>query len=213
MEWNLLTCQNLALIDREIENHRFSPAEYEIIRRIVYASCDCEYQSLVVFAHQPLKIGAAALSARVPIIVDSSMIQAGINSALQLTFANPVYCLEEMSQPLSTSPKKAWLLNHLAKRYPEAIYVIGKNQLLLANLLELIQSKQLDPSLIIATPAGFVKKEIVNHRLRDSLVSHIRIDSCKGGVHLAIAIFNGLVDLAWIVQEKTSPTINSNEYS
>ncbi len=204
MEWNLLTCQNFAIIDREIEHNHFSPAEYEIVRRIIYSTCDCEYQSLVVFAHQPLKIGAAALSARVPIIVDTPVIQAGINSGLQLTFANPVYCLEEIYQPLSTKQKKAWLLNHLAKRYPEAIYVIGKNQVLLATLLELIYSQQLDPSLIIATPTGFVKKEIVNNRLRDSLVSHIRIDSCKGGVTVAIAIFNGLVDLAWMAEQKTT---------
>ena len=40
MEWNLLTAQNLAIIDREIELHSFSPAEYEIIRRVIYQTAD-----------------------------------------------------------------------------------------------------------------------------------------------------------------------------
>lgn len=206
MEWNLLTCQNLAIISREVEKNNFSPAEYEIVKRIIYHTSDLEYQSLVVFAHNPLKIGAAALSARVPIIVDTPMIQAGINSSLQSTFANPVYCLEEVYQPLSAKQKKAWILNNLSKHYPEAIYVIAQDQVLLATLLELIQSRELDPSLIIATPSGFVKKELINNRLRDSLVSHIRIDSSKGGVDVAIAILGGLIDLAWLGQQGTIQT-------
>ncbi len=208
MEWNLLSCQNLAIISREISQKDFSPAEYEIIRRIVYTTADFEYQSLLVFAHQPLKIGAAALSARMPIIVDTPIIQAGINASLQLTFANPVYSLQEASQPVSSQQNKTWILNNLCKRYPEAIYVIGEDQVLLATLLELIQTKSLDPSLIIFTASGFVKKELINYRLRDSMVSHIRVDGCKGGVNVAIAILSGLIDLAWIAQENTVSSIN-----
>ncbi len=201
MEWNLLTCQNLAIITREVERNKFSPAEYEIVRRIILGTSDFDYQSLVVFAYNPLKIGAAALSARVPVIVDNPMIKAGINFRLQSTFANPVYCLEELYQPLSPKQRKASILNNLSKHHPEAIYVIAQDQILLATLLELIQARELDPSLIIATPSGFVKKELINHRLRDSLVSHIRIDSSKGGVDVAIAILEGLIDLAWLAQE------------
>lgn len=203
MEWNLLSCQNLAIISREIDKSRFSPAEYEIIRRVVYTTADFEYQSLLVFAHQPLKIGAAALSARMPIIVDTPIIQAGINASLQLSFANPVYCLQELSQPSSSQQNKTWILKNLCKRYPEAIYVIGEDQVLLATLLELIQAKSFEPSLIIFTASGFVKKELVNYRLRDSFLPHIRIDDCKGGVNVAIAVLQGLIDLAWIAQEKT----------
>ncbi|WP_373480184.1 precorrin-8X methylmutase [Geminocystis sp.] len=201
MEWNLLTAQNLAIIDQEVNQGNFSPAQYEIIRRVIYASGDFEYHSLVSFENNPLLSGAAALEARVPIFVDVSMIQGGILPLLQQTFLNPVYCLEEISAPVSLRQKNSWILQTLANRYDCAIYIIGQNQGMLLSLLDLIQTQQVKPSLIIATSSGFIHKEMINHKLKYSHISHIRIDSCKGGVNLAIAIFDGLIDLAWRAKE------------
>lgn len=40
MEWHVTDAQSLAIIDSEIENHVFSPAEYEIVRRVIYSTAD-----------------------------------------------------------------------------------------------------------------------------------------------------------------------------
>ncbi|MBL1209463.1 precorrin-8X methylmutase [Geminocystis sp. GBBB08] len=197
MEWNLLTAQNLAIIDQEVSRGNFSPAEYEIIRRIIYVSGDFDYYSLISFTGNALKSGAAALSARVPILVDTPIIQTGIIPLLQTTFLNPVYCINENSTTLCFDLKNSLILPTLANRYPSAIYIIGQNQIILTSLLDLIPSQEIQPSLIITTASGFIHKEAINLKLRDSSISHIRIDSCKGGANLAIAIFNGLIDLAW----------------
>ena len=45
MEWHVTDAQSLAIIDSEIGDHVFSPAEYEIVRRVVYATADLEYKS------------------------------------------------------------------------------------------------------------------------------------------------------------------------
>ncbi|HCF26135.1 MAG TPA: precorrin-8X methylmutase, partial [Cyanobacteria bacterium UBA11049] len=50
MEWHLIDVQNLATIDREIGDRAFSPAEYEIVRRAIYATGDFEYQDLIRFS-------------------------------------------------------------------------------------------------------------------------------------------------------------------
>jgi precorrin-8X/cobalt-precorrin-8 methylmutase len=197
MKWDLLTAQNMAIIDQEVSQGKFSPAQYEIVRRMIYVSGDLDYHSLVYFTTNALSSGAAALSARVPIIVDTLAIQAGINSLLQTTFLNPVYCLEQISIPVSFEQKNSSILTTLANRYPSAIYIFGENQLLLASLLDFISLQKIQPSLIITTPAGFIHKEVINMKLKNSSLSHIRIDSCKGGVNLALAIFDGLIDLAW----------------
>jgi precorrin-8X/cobalt-precorrin-8 methylmutase len=201
MEWNVLTAQNLVIIDREIGQHSFSPAEYEIIRRVIYETADFEYKSLLKFSQKPLKIGAAALAARSVIIVDVSMVQSGIASHLEQSFANPVYCLEDILPPLPQKNKKSWVLTTLVKRYPEAIFIIGQNQIILTALLDLLETEKINPALIIATSSGFVRKEIIYNKLKNSPFPHIRVDSCKGGVGVAVTILNSLIDLAWLAYE------------
>ncbi|MGI0481067.1 precorrin-8X methylmutase [Geminocystis sp. CENA526] len=203
MEWNLLTAQNLAIIDQEIDKSRFSSAEYEIVRRVISITGDLNYSSLVNFSADVFKFAVKALNDRVPIIVDKATIQTGIFNALQHSFLNPIYSLENISLPVSLRQKKSLLLENLALRYSSAIFIIGQNSPMLIYLLDLIELYPIQPSLIIATPSGFFRKEMINNRLKESSIPHIRIDSSKGGIDVAIAIFNGLVDVAWIGKKLT----------
>jgi precorrin-8X/cobalt-precorrin-8 methylmutase len=198
MEWHVTDAESLAIIDSEIGNHVFSPAEYEIVRRVIYATADFEYQSLIHFSERALQAGAAALAARTTIVVDVPMVQVGIAQDIQNTFANPVYCsLEALTRPQKEKSRAAWGIETLAKRYPEGIFVIGQSQTALTSLVELIHAEEIQPALIIATPVGFVDGDKNKDCLQDSLVPHITINSRKGNAVVAAAIFDGLVDLAW----------------
>ena len=53
MEWHGTDAQSLAIIDHEIGAHTFSPAEYEIVRRVIYATADFEYQHLIQNLQSP----------------------------------------------------------------------------------------------------------------------------------------------------------------
>lgn len=198
MEWHVTDAQSLAIIDSEIGDHVFSPAEYEIVRRVIYATADFEYKSLIRFSERALQAGAAALAARTTIVVDVPMVQVGIAQDIQNTFANPVYCsLEALTRPQKEKTSAAWGIETLAKRYPEGIFVVGQAQTALTALVDLITSEEIQPALIIATPVGFVDVDEAKERLQDSLVPHIIIDSRKGNAVVAAAIVDGLVDLAW----------------
>lgn len=198
MEWHATDAQSLAIIDREIGDHVFSPAEYEIVRRVIYSTADFEYKSLIRFSDLALQSGAAALAARSTIVVDVPMVQVGITSNIQATFANPVYCsMEALTRPQKEKTRAAWGIETLARRYPEAIFVIGQAQTALTALVELIEAEEIRPALIIGTPAGFVDVETAKVRLADSLIPHIRVEGRKGSSVVAAAIVNGLVDLAW----------------
>ncbi|MBD2446440.1 precorrin-8X methylmutase [Nostoc sp. FACHB-152] len=198
MEWHVTDAQSLAIIDSEIGDHVFSPAEYEIVRRVVYATADFEYKSLIRFSEQALQAGAAALAARTTIVVDVPMVQVGIAYDIQNTFANPVYCsMETVTRPQKEKTMAAWGIETLAKRYPEGIFVVGQAQTALTVLVDLIETEEIRPALVIATPVGFVDVDTAKSRLQDSLVPHITIDSRKGNAVVAAAIVDGLVDLAW----------------
>ncbi|MDZ8224703.1 MULTISPECIES: precorrin-8X methylmutase [unclassified Nostoc] len=198
MEWHVTDAQSLAIIDSEIENHVFSPAEYEIVRRVIYSTADFEYKSLIRFSERALQAGAAALAARTTIVVDVPMVQVGIAYEIQNTFANPLYCsMEALTRPQKEKTRAAWGIETLAKRYPEGIFVVGQAQTALTALVDLIEAEEIRPALIIATPVGFVDVDEAKRRLQDSLVPHITIDSRKGNAVVAAAIVDGLVDLAW----------------
>jgi precorrin-8X/cobalt-precorrin-8 methylmutase len=198
MEWHVTDAQSLAIIDGEIENHVFSPAEYEIVRRVIYSTADFEYKSLIRFSERALQAGAAALAARTTIVVDVPMVQVGIAYEIQNTFANPVYCsMDALTRPQKEKTRAAWGIETLAKRYPEGIFVVGQAQTALTALVDLIEAEEIKPALIIATPVGFVNVDEAKGRLQDSLVPHITIDSRKGNAVVAAAIVDGLVDLAW----------------
>ncbi|MBW4647801.1 MAG: precorrin-8X methylmutase [Kastovskya adunca ATA6-11-RM4] len=198
MEWHATDAQSLAIIDREIGDHVFSPAEYEIVRRVIYATADFEYKSLIRFSERALQSGAAALAARSTIVVDVPMVQVGITPQIQTTFANPVYCsMEALTRPQKEKTRAAWGIQTLAKRYPEGIFVVGQAQTALAELINLIEAEEIRPALVIGTPSGFVDVDVTKDRLQDSLIPHIRIEGRKGSAVVAAAIVNGLVDLAW----------------
>lgn len=197
MEWQIADAQNLALIDREIGDYEFSPAEYEIVRRVIYATGDFEYKSLIRFSDRALPAGAAALAARSTVIVDLPTIQVGIAPHIQKTFANPVYCSADAHNWSPKDPTISWEIETLAKRYPEAIFVVSQGQAALTALLELIEAEEIRPALVIGTPAGFIDVDVAKQRLNDSNVPHIRIDGRKGSAVVATAIINGLVELAW----------------
>ncbi len=208
MEWHITDAQSLAIIDREVGHHAFSPSEYEIVRRVIYATADFEYKTLIKFSDQALQSGAAALAARSTIIVDVPMVQVGITPMLQNTFVNPVYCsMDALTRPQKEKTKAAWGIETLARRYPEGIFVIGESQTALVSLVDLIDMEEIRPALVIATPSGFVGTDLAKDRLHDSMIPHIRAEGRKGSAVVAAAIINGLVELAWQAYDQEASNV------
>lgn len=198
MEWHTTDAQSLRLIDQEIGDHRFSPAEYEIVRRAIYATADFEYKEIIRFSDHALQSGAAALAARSTVIVDVTMVQVGISNVIQRTFANPVYCsMDTVTRPQRSKARSAWGIETLSERYPEAIFIVGQSQTALLSLIELIEKEKIRPALVIGTPANFLGIDALGERFRNTSVPHIRITGRKGSVVVAVSLMNGLVDLAW----------------
>jgi len=208
MEWHVSDAQRLRVIDREIGNHMFTPSEYELVRRIIYATADFEFASLIRFSEHALTSGAAALAARTTIVVDVPMVQVGIAQPIQETFVNPVDCsMDALTRPQKGKSKTAWGIETLAQRYPEGIFIVGESQTALESLVELVEANQVRPALIIATPAGFLDVDLLKGRLQDTMVPHIRIDGKKGNPVLAVSVLNGLLHLAWQAYGKAPKAI------
>ena len=198
MEWQVNDAKRLAVIDSEIDNHLFAPAEYEIVLQVIFATAYFEYKSLIRFSETALQAGAAALSARTPIIVDMPMVKACIDDRTQDTFVNPVYCRQCAYDGLNTKVTSSILgMENLAKGYPEGVFVIGQSETALTTLVNLLEADEVKPALIIAVPPRFLVENNGKERLRNCLAPHITIDGYKGNAVVACAIFNGFLDLVW----------------
>jgi len=198
MDWHAEDARALGELDRELGDLDRPPSEYYIVRQAIFETADLEYGSLVQFSETALQSGAAALAARTTIVTDIPMVQVGIAPKLQRTFSNPVYCgIEALTRPQRSKSQAAWGVETLARRYPEAIFVIGQSASALASLVETIETEDINPALVIATPSGFMGGDVLKERLNDSRVPHIRSAGRKGSAIVAVSIFNALLDLAW----------------
>jgi precorrin-8X/cobalt-precorrin-8 methylmutase len=197
MEWSIADVQGLAIVDREIGSHRFRPAEYELVRRVVYHTGDLDYVGLSGFAEGAIASGAAALAARTAIIVDVPMVMTGILPIIQSTFCNPVFCASAVPPDAQDSRSLvAQGMVSLANQYPESIFIVGQEIAALNVLIELIEAEDIQPALVVGAAAGFMDADVSKERLQDSMVANIRVSSRKGGPGVAVALVNGLVALA-----------------
>lgn len=220
MEWHVTDAHSLALIDNEVGSTTLFPAEYEVLRRVIYATADFEYQALIRFSTDSLQEGAAALAAQSPIVIDTPMVQAGLLPYIQSTFANPLHCAWEVNQwstqePTEIAPE-ALGMQRLAQRFPEGIFIVGQSQAALTTLVELIEADAVRPALVVGTPAGILEADVAKQRLQDSMVPQISVDGRKGSAVVAVAIATALIDLAWIAygkQERASLPVHNLQSS
>ncbi len=198
MDLHSSDAQSLAMIDFEIGDHSLSPAEYVIVRQAIFATADFDFRHLVKFSAQALPTGAAALAARTPVVVDVPMVQAAIAPRTLKMFANPIYCCSEVTaRPHDDRAPVVLGIEILARRYPEAIFVVGESAAALGALLHLVEADEVKPALVVATPAGFMDVDVLKDHLHGSLVPHIHVAGRKGNSVVAGAIFNAILDLAW----------------
>lgn len=203
MDSNFIKASSLSTIDHQIAqteaniSTNISPAQYEIIRQVIYYTADFEYQSLVKFSDGALTKGAAALTALTPIIVDVPEIQVSIVPKLQKTFSNSVYCCTtNSSEVVQRSSKASSGLEKLGEKHPHGIFVLGQDQTAVSTMVDLLRNKVIEPSLAIITPAIFIESN-TKQRLIESSTPCIYLKSNKGGANVATAIFNGLIELTW----------------
>ena len=62
-----ITLESFAQIDTEVGAHRFSEAEYAVVRRVIHTTADFEYSQLMRFEHRPFEAALRAFQQQQPI--------------------------------------------------------------------------------------------------------------------------------------------------
>lgn len=190
--------QSFAVIDREIGEHNFSPAEYAIVRRVIHSTADFEFAKTIRFSPDAIASGILALQLQYPIITDVGMVKQGVAGMVAKTFGNTlIAAVEQVTEALPGKTLTETGLIQCFKKFPGAIFVIGNAPTALLALCTQLSTAPIQPALVIGVPVGFISVVESKEALAKTSVPQIRVEGRKGGSPVAAAILNALMVLAW----------------
>ncbi len=194
---------SFAVIDREAGAHDFSPAEWQVVRRVIHATADFEFKSLMIFHANALALAVAALKRGAPIVVDVKMIAAGLNEQRLAAYGCSVvsYISDEDVISAATTNNSTRAIEAMRKAHrlgtvDGAIIAIGNAPTALLELVRLIREQAARPAVILAVPVGFISAAVSKEEIRTLDVPFIVARGRKGGSPVAVAIMHALLALA-----------------
>ena len=203
---------SFAIIDREAGPHEFGAVEWQVVRRVIHATADFEFATLMRFHPRAIAAGMTALRGGCPVLVDVKMISAGLNEERLGAYGCRVvsYISDEdvIAAARAANSTRAIEAMRKARRLgilDGAIVAIGNAPTALLELARLIREEAARPALIVGEPVGFVSaaesKEAVLALDTPFIVARGR----KGGSPIAVAIIHALLLLSASDQKTEGP--------
>jgi precorrin-8X/cobalt-precorrin-8 methylmutase len=195
---------SFAIIDAEAGAHPFGAREWQVVRRVIHATADFEFKSLMRLHPNAVAAGVAALRAGCSIIVDVKMISAGLNEdrlrvygCVIASYISDDDVIASARAANSTRAIEAMRKAHRLGRLDGAIVAIGNAPTALLETVRLVREEGARPSLIIGVPVGFVSAaESKEAALALDDTPFIVARGRKGGSPIAVAIIHALLLLS-----------------
>jgi precorrin-8X/cobalt-precorrin-8 methylmutase len=189
---------SFAAIRREVPIDRL-PADFQPLALRLIHSCGMpDILPELAWTEDAVGAGRAALAAGAPVLVDATMVAAGIRRE-RLPAGNQVLCT--LSDPRAAALAAAQATTRSAAavelwqgRLAGAVVAIGNAPTALFRLLELVAAGAPRPALVLGFPVGFIgaaeaKEALIAHR---PALPHVTLRGRRGGSALAAAAVNAL---------------------
>ena len=196
---------SFAIIDAEAGPHDYTPEQWPLVRRMIHANADFEFNGLTAFHPDAMQAGlAAVLRGNTPVVADVEMICVGLSRPRLAHFGMHTHHYisdpdvierahaEETTRAVQAM-RKAWREGTLEG----AIVGIGNAPTALYEVIRLIREEGVRPALVVAMPVGFVSAaESKAEMMQVTEVPWIAIHGRKGGSTLVVAAIHALLGLA-----------------
>ncbi len=214
-----IEARSFEIIDQEAPPHKFTPEEWQVVRRMVHTAGDFGIMDAVRFSPGAIDAAVRALRAGSPIYVDSNMAAAGL-SLERLRAACPEYSRRKISCHIADDdvaedarrlglPRSLFAVRKARHLLDGGIAAFGNAPVALLELNRMIIESDVRPAFVIAAPVGFVNVEESKSELAGLGVPFIAIAGRRGGSTLAVSIVHALCTIAAAGNERTniaSPT-------
>lgn len=198
---------SFAIIDREAGDHSaYNDGQWQIVRRMIHANADFDFNGLTRFHPRALSAGLSALAARHSrIIADVEMITVGLSLPrlrhFHLTTHHYISDADVIAAAQAENTTRAIQAMRKAHRLGQlngAIVGIGNAPTALLELIRLIKEENARPALILGMPVGFVSAAESKEKLMQEVdeVPWIAINGRKGGSTLVVAALHAFFALA-----------------
>lgn len=196
---------SFAIIDREVIHHDYTAEQWPLVRRMIHATADFEFNGLAAFHPEAMRAGlAAVLRGGTPVVADVEMICVGLSPVrlkhFGLTahqFISDADVIARAKLENTTRAVQSMRKAHRLGRLDGAIVGIGNAPTALIEVVRLIREEGVRPALVIGMPVGFVSAAESKDLLAElDDVPWIVARGRKGGSTLVIAALHALLSLA-----------------
>lgn len=195
--------RSFAIIDDEAGPHDFSAAQWQVVRRVIHATADFEFKTLMSFHPEAVSSGIRALTSGCPIVVDVKMITAGLNEDRLAAYGCSVHSFISDEDVIavaknngSTRAIEAMRKAHRAGLLDGGVIAIGNAPTALLETVRLVKEEGVRPALIIGVPVGFVSAAESKEAAQGIDVPFIVSQGRKGGSTIAVSIIHALLLLS-----------------
>ena len=195
---------SFAIVDQEVGAHKYSAAEWNIVRRMIHATADFEFNGLTRFHPEAVSAGLKAISQGSHIIADVEMICVGLSkprlSHFGVTTHHYISDADVITQAKAENTTRAVQAMRKAQRLgllDNSIVAVGNAPTALLEVVRMIKEEGLRPALIVGMPVGFVsaaESKDETALLQD--IPWIITQGRKGGSTLVVAAIHALLALA-----------------
>ena len=199
---------SFAIVDREAGEHDYSEAQWQIVRRMIHATADFEFNGLTRFHADAVDAGLNAIRQGAAIVADVEMICVGLSKPRLTHFGVTTHhfiadedVIEQARAENSTRAVQAMRKAQRLGLLEGSIVAIGNAPTALLEIIRMIQEDGVRPALVIGMPVGFVSAAESKQALVGiNEVPWIVTDGRKGGSTLVVAAIHALLALAEAAQ-------------
>lgn len=204
---------SFAIIDAEVGPHTYTEGQWPIVRRMIHANADFDFNGLTDFHVDAVEAGVQAmLKGGTPVVADVEMICSGLSQPRLGHFGMKPHqfisdpdVIETAKAEDTTRAVQAMRKAHRLGLLDNAIIGIGNAPTALIEVVRLIREEGVKPALVVGMPVGFVsaaESKDLMAKLTD--VPWIVIRGRKGGSTLVVATLHALLSLAE-ARQKAAP--------
>ena len=204
---------SFAIIDAEVGPHTYTDSQWPIVRRMIHANADFDFNGLTDFHPAAVRAGVAAmLAGGTPVVADVEMICSGLSQPRLAHFGmktqqfiSDADVIEAAKLEDTTRAVQAMRKAHRLGLLDGAIVGIGNAPTALIELVRLIREEGVRPALVVGMPVGFVSAAESKDLMAELVeVPWIVIRGRKGGSTLVVAAVHALLSLAE-AEQKAEP--------
>ena len=203
---------SFAIIDAEVGPHAYGALEWPLVRRMIHANADFDFNGLAAFHPDAMRAGIRAVRrGGTAIVADVEMICVGLSQPRLAHFGLHTHhyigdadVIEAARAADTTRAVQAMRKAHRLGQLDEALVAIGNAPTALIELVRLIRTEGVRPALVLAMPVGFVAAaESKALMMEVHEVPWIAIRGRKGGSTLVVAALHALLSLAEAEEKAT----------